>query len=161
MADDDVGLILEEGREAMTKSIQSFRRDLQRIRTGRATTALLDGVTVDYFGAARVGDEKRFSLAEIYGDMGGLLRALIEQAQAGGEISRAVDAVAMSELLLSVFDGVVLHGILARRGCGRSELRDAALRMLAEGLLAKRGLEAGAGESKETTFRKSSITSNV
>jgi hypothetical protein len=57
----------------------------------------------------------------------------------------------MSELLLSVFDGVVLHGILARRGCGRSALRDAALRMLAEGLLAGRGLEAGAGESKETT----------
>jgi ribosome recycling factor len=52
MADDDTGLVLDEAREAMDKSIQSFRRDLQRIRTGRATTALLDGVTVDYFGAA-------------------------------------------------------------------------------------------------------------
>ena len=51
MADDDTGLVLDEAREAMDKSIQSFRRDLQRIRTGRATTALLDGVTVDYFGA--------------------------------------------------------------------------------------------------------------
>ena len=52
MADDDVGLVLEECREAMNKSVQSFRRELQRVRTGRATTALLDGVQVDYFGAA-------------------------------------------------------------------------------------------------------------
>jgi ribosome recycling factor len=51
MADDDVGLVLGEARDAMNKSIQSFRRDLQRIRTGRATTALLDGITADYFGA--------------------------------------------------------------------------------------------------------------
>lgn len=49
MADDDVGLVLEETRESMDKSIQSFRKELQRIRTGRASTNLLDGVIVDYF----------------------------------------------------------------------------------------------------------------
>jgi ribosome recycling factor len=50
MADeDDVGLVLEEAREAMDKTIQSFRKDLTRVRTGRASTNLLDGVMVDYF----------------------------------------------------------------------------------------------------------------
>lgn len=47
--DDDVGLVLGEAREAMDKTIQSFRKELQRVRTGRASTALLDGVMVDYF----------------------------------------------------------------------------------------------------------------
>jgi ribosome recycling factor len=49
MADDDVELVLGEAGEAMDKTIQSFRKDLQRIRTGRASTTLLDGVMVDYF----------------------------------------------------------------------------------------------------------------
>ncbi len=49
MADDDVGLVLEEAREAMDKTLQSFRKELQRVRTGRASTSLLDGVLVDYF----------------------------------------------------------------------------------------------------------------
>ena len=49
MADEDVGLVLDESREAMDKTIQSFRKELQRVRTGRASTTLLDGVMVDYF----------------------------------------------------------------------------------------------------------------
>ena len=92
-------------------------------------------VYVDYFGAARVGDEPRFSLAAIYDDMGTLLRALIEQARAGGEIAPDVDPVAASEFLLSVFDGVVLHDIFAGRGCGKPALREVALRLLTRGLL--------------------------
>ncbi len=51
MADDDVALVLDEAREAMDKTIQSFRKELQRVRTGRASTTLLDGVMVDYFDA--------------------------------------------------------------------------------------------------------------
>jgi ribosome recycling factor len=47
--DDDVELVLEEARDAMDKTIQSFRKELQRVRTGRASTNLLDGVLVNYF----------------------------------------------------------------------------------------------------------------
>jgi ribosome recycling factor len=46
----DVGIVLEEAREAMDKSVASLRRDLQKVRTGRASTALLDGIQVDYYG---------------------------------------------------------------------------------------------------------------
>lgn len=52
MADDDVALILEETAQQMKKAIEHLRHDLQKIRTGRANTALLDGVSVDYYGAA-------------------------------------------------------------------------------------------------------------
>ena len=35
----------------MQKTLDTLKKDLARIRTGRATPALLDGVTVDYYGS--------------------------------------------------------------------------------------------------------------
>ena len=52
MADEDVALVLDEAREAMQKSLESLQRDLSRIRSGRASPTLLDGVHVDYYGTA-------------------------------------------------------------------------------------------------------------
>lgn len=48
-ADEDIALVLEEAETAMEKTVASLKKDTLRIRTGRASTALLDGVTVDYF----------------------------------------------------------------------------------------------------------------
>jgi AcrR family transcriptional regulator len=92
-------------------------------------------VYVDYFGAARVADRKLFSLGDIYADMGALLRGLIEQGQSAGEIAADVDAEATSELLLSLFDGIVLHGILVGKDGGPGALRRPALLLLTQGLL--------------------------
>jgi ribosome recycling factor len=50
MADEELTLVLDEAKESMEKAVRSLRADLQRIRTGRASAALLDGVQVDYFG---------------------------------------------------------------------------------------------------------------
>ena len=50
MSDEDVALVLDEAKEAMEKSIRSFRIDLQKVRTGRANPAILNGVQVDYYG---------------------------------------------------------------------------------------------------------------
>ena len=44
---DDISKDAEEG---MKKAVDSFKRDLQKIRTGRANTAMLDGIKVDYYG---------------------------------------------------------------------------------------------------------------
>ena len=52
MADDDAALIHEEARSAMEKSLRSLRVELQKIRTGRASTALLDGIQIDYYGTS-------------------------------------------------------------------------------------------------------------
>lgn len=44
---DDISNDAEEG---MKKAIESFKRDLTKVRTGRANTAMLDGIKVDYYG---------------------------------------------------------------------------------------------------------------
>ena len=50
MADEeDVGAVIDEGRDAMEKALERFGKELTKIRTGRASTSILDGVTVDYF----------------------------------------------------------------------------------------------------------------
>jgi ribosome recycling factor len=47
-AGDDV---LTELRKEMEGTISAMRRDMSRTRTGRASTALLEGITVEYYGA--------------------------------------------------------------------------------------------------------------
>jgi ribosome recycling factor len=42
--------VLAEVKDRMDKTIESFRHDLQSIRTGRANPALLDKISVDYYG---------------------------------------------------------------------------------------------------------------
>ena len=44
-------LIRTETTQRMQKAIDVLKKDLSRIRTGRATPALLDGVMVDYYGS--------------------------------------------------------------------------------------------------------------
>jgi ribosome recycling factor len=44
--------LLQDARERMTKSVESTRHEFGSVRTGRATPALLDRVSVDYYGAS-------------------------------------------------------------------------------------------------------------
>ncbi len=41
---------LKDARSRMDKSIEALRSELAKIRSGKATTALLDGIKVDYYG---------------------------------------------------------------------------------------------------------------
>ena len=50
MAAEDLELVYTEAKDAMDKSLRGLRTDLQKVRTGRASTALLDGVQVEYYG---------------------------------------------------------------------------------------------------------------
>jgi ribosome recycling factor len=43
--------LLQDAREHMDKSVDSTRQKFQSVRTGRASPALLDRITVDYYGA--------------------------------------------------------------------------------------------------------------
>ncbi len=52
MADEDLALIEGEIQDSMDKALRSLRAELQKVRTGRASTALLDGIQVDYYGTA-------------------------------------------------------------------------------------------------------------
>jgi ribosome recycling factor len=42
---------LDTLKTELEKSIDSFKRELSRVRTGRASTTLLDGIKVDYYGS--------------------------------------------------------------------------------------------------------------
>jgi ribosome recycling factor len=45
-----VDTILKETRDKMHKATEVVRQELVKIRTGKATTALLDGIKVEYYG---------------------------------------------------------------------------------------------------------------
>jgi ribosome recycling factor len=47
---EDVELILEETKDRMKKALEHLEHELARLRAGRANPALLEGVTVDYYG---------------------------------------------------------------------------------------------------------------
>jgi ribosome recycling factor len=42
--------IIKDAKTRMDKSIEAFKHEIAKIRTGKATTALLDGVKIDYYG---------------------------------------------------------------------------------------------------------------
>lgn len=43
--------VLDESSKKMDKAVNAYERELTRVRTGRATPALLDGIMVDYYGS--------------------------------------------------------------------------------------------------------------
>jgi ribosome recycling factor len=42
--------ILKDANNRMDKTLEALRAELAKVRTGKATTALLDGIKVDYYG---------------------------------------------------------------------------------------------------------------
>jgi len=44
-------MYIDDAKKRMDKSIEAFRGEIAKIRTGKATTALLDGVKIDYYGS--------------------------------------------------------------------------------------------------------------
>jgi ribosome recycling factor len=42
--------ILRDAKSRMSKSVESFRQELNKIRTGKASVSLLDNIKVDYYG---------------------------------------------------------------------------------------------------------------
>jgi ribosome recycling factor len=43
--------VLDDLKKEMEKTVAAFRRELSRTRTGRASTALLEGIQAEYYGA--------------------------------------------------------------------------------------------------------------
>src|ERR1700754_131622 len=42
--------IISDAEDGMKKAVDQFKRELVKIRTGRANAAMLDGIKVDYYG---------------------------------------------------------------------------------------------------------------
>jgi ribosome recycling factor len=53
MSDSDImDELLADARDRMAKSVEAMRHEFGSVRTGRASPALLDRITVDYYGTA-------------------------------------------------------------------------------------------------------------
>lgn len=48
---EEVSLILDDANDSMKKAIAHLEQELAKIRAGKATPAMLDGLTVDYYGS--------------------------------------------------------------------------------------------------------------
>ena len=46
--------LVNQMRTSMTKAVDNYKGELTKIRTGRASTAMLDGIKVDYYGTPTV-----------------------------------------------------------------------------------------------------------
>lgn len=50
MAEEELHLVVDEAREAMSKAVEALQRELAKIRTGRANPVLVESLPVDYYG---------------------------------------------------------------------------------------------------------------
>jgi ribosome recycling factor len=51
MDEELVGLVLEDAREKMAKAVDHVKAEFANVRTGRASPALVETITVDYYGS--------------------------------------------------------------------------------------------------------------
>jgi AcrR family transcriptional regulator len=92
-------------------------------------------IYVDYFGAARIEERNRFSLSDIYAEMKNILENLIKEAQSAGEIDEQFDPSAVAELLISIYDGIVLHKIFDGQRVAMDLIRQTAMTLITQGVL--------------------------
>lgn len=50
--EDEISLYIETAEESMQNSIEHFKKEATRIRSGKASPTMFDGVRVDYYGAS-------------------------------------------------------------------------------------------------------------
>ncbi len=53
----DLSFIIEDGKESMAKAINHLEAELVKIRAGKASPAMLNGIVVDYYGNATPIDQ--------------------------------------------------------------------------------------------------------
>jgi len=95
--------VIEELRQEMERTVNALRRDLARMRTGRASTALLEGITVDYYGT-------RTPLNQLAGLSAPEPRLLIIQPYDKTALVQIERAILQSDLgLVPVNDGKILR----------------------------------------------------
>ena len=95
--------VIEDLRKEMDRTVGALRKDLVRTRTGRATTALLEGITVDYYGT-------RTPLNQLAGLSAPEPRLLVIQPYDKSALAQIERAILQSDLgLVPVNDGKILR----------------------------------------------------
>ena len=95
--------VIDDLRKEMERTVGALRKDLLRTRTGRASTALLEGITVDYYGT-------RTPLNQLAGLAAPEPRLLIIQPYDKSALAQIERAILQSDLgLVPVNDGKILR----------------------------------------------------
>jgi ribosome recycling factor len=95
--------VIEDLRKEMERTLAALRKDLTRTRTGRASTALLEGITVDYYGT-------RTPLNQLAGLAAPEPRLLVIQPYDKSALAQIERAILQSDLgLVPVNDGKILR----------------------------------------------------
>jgi len=95
--------VIEDLRKEMERTTAAFRKELTRTRTGRASTALLEGITVDYYGT-------RTPLNQLAGLSAPEARLLVIQPYDKSALHEIERAILQSDLgLVPVNDGKILR----------------------------------------------------
>jgi len=95
--------VIEELRKEMERTTGALRKDLSRTRTGRASTALLEGITVEYYGT-------RTPLNQLAGLSAPEPRLLVIQPYDKSALHEIERAILQSDLsLVPVNDGKILR----------------------------------------------------
>jgi len=95
--------VIEDLRKEMERTTAAFRKELSHTRTGRASTALLEGITVDYYGT-------RTPLNQLAGLSAPEPRLLVVQPYDKTVLVEIERAILQSDLgLVPVNDGKILR----------------------------------------------------
>jgi ribosome recycling factor len=95
--------VVEELRKEMERTTAAMRRDFSHTRTGRASTALLEGITVEYYGT-------RTPLNQLAGLTAPDPRLLVIQPYDKSALGDIEKAILQSDLgLMPVNDGKILR----------------------------------------------------
>lgn len=149
MSDDLVSGLLDDARERMHKCVEATRHEFGSVRTGRASPALLDRISVDYYGATTplrqlatiIVPEARLLAIQPYdkGSIRAIERAIMESdigltPSNDGAVIRLVLPELTEERrreLVKVVRGIAEDGRVAIRNVRRDVMHD--LRELKEG----------------------------
>ena len=149
----DIDSILLDAEDRMEKALAALDRDFAKLRTGRATTALVDGIKADYYGtptpisqmaSIAVPDSRTLTIQPW--DKGGI--ALIEKAILKSDLG-----------LTPVNDGklirIVMPPLTEER---RKELSKVARKYSEEGKVAVRNVRRDANDSLKKLEKETTIT---
>lgn len=149
----DVDAILLETEERMEKAVSALDRDFAKLRTGRASTALVDGIKADYYGTPTpISQMASVAVPDS--------RTLTIQPWDKGGMAAVEKAILKSDLgLTPVNDGKIIRiAIPPLTGERRKELVKVAKKYAEEAKVAVRNVRRDANDSLKKSEKDKEIT---
>ena len=149
----DIDTILLDTEDRMEKAMAALERDFQKLRTGRATTALVDGIKADYYGTPTpISQMASVAVPDS--------RTITIQPWDKGGISVVEKAILKSDLgLTPVNDGRIIRiNIPPLTEERRKELVKVARKYTADAKVAVRNVRRDANDSLKKLEKEKTIT---